>query len=246
MKGLRQIRTDVLGVGFDNITMTEALDKALELMNEKRSAYTVTPNPEIVMACFETPELASAVENADMVLADGIGVIYGAKLLGTPLKQKIPGIDFASALFPIMAQRGMKLYLLGAKPGVAEEAGRRISLMFPGLNIVGTGDGYFTQSEPVIEKINAAEPDLLLVCLGSPKQELWMAENASNLKVGLMAGLGGALDVYAGVVRRAPKAWQNLGLEWLYRLLKDPSRAGRMKSLPRFALAVAARRFGNK
>ena len=239
-------RIDVLGVGFDNLTMDEAVARGMELMSEKRAAYVVTPNPEIVMLAREDERLFSAVEHAALVLPDGVGVVKGARILGTPLKEKIPGIDFAQNLFARMAAGGQKLFLLGAKPGVAELAAAALKGRFPGLMVCGTSDGYFQDDAPVIEKINAVEPDLLLVCLGAPKQELWMQQNAPKLRVGLMAGLGGSLDVFAGVAERAPERWQKLGLEWLYRLLKEPSRAGRMKNLPKFGFAVIGKRISGK
>jgi len=246
MKGLITIRIDVLGVSFDNLTMDEAVQKALGLMESRNAAYVVTPNPEIVMLCRDSSSLSDAVKNADMVLPDGIGIIKGAKILGTPLKQKLPGIDFAQELFGQMAKREMTVFLLGAKPGVAEEAAKNLLDRFKGLRIIGTNDGYFTDNEAVIDKINALSPDLLLVCLGAPKQELWMHENASKLNVGLMAGLGGSLDVFAGIVERGPEKWQKLGLEWLYRLKEEPSRAKRMKNLPKFGFAVIGQRISGK
>ncbi|MEG1108661.1 MAG: WecB/TagA/CpsF family glycosyltransferase [Oscillospiraceae bacterium] len=236
------IRTAVLGVGFDSLTMQEATSKAMSLIESKSGGYVVTPNPEIVMLCRENSELAEAVENAALVLADGIGIVKGAQILGTPLPQKLPGIDFAQELFGLMAQKQMSLYLLGGKPGIAEKAAETILSGYSGIKILGTGDGYFSDDTAVIEKINACSPDLLLVCLGAPKQELWMQKNAPQLKVGLMAGLGGSLDVFAGEVERAPEKWQRLGLEWFYRLLKEPSRIGRMAKLPLFVFAV----FGQK
>lgn len=240
------IRINVLNVKFDNITMAEATAKALSLMERKNAAYVVTPNPEIVMLCREDSSLLNAVNNAAMVLADGIGVIKGAKILGTPLKEKVAGIEFAEELFGLMAMRRMSVFLLGAKPGVAEEAARHLKDRFKGLQIVGTNDGYFTEDEPVIEKINAEAPDLLLVCLGAPKQELWMQKNASKLDVGLMAGLGGSMDVFACIVERAPEVWRKLNLEWLYRLKEDPSRAGRMINLPKFGFTVIGHRLLGK
>ncbi len=236
------MRTEVLGVGFDSVTMSEALDAAEKLMERPGADYIVTPNPEIVMACREDPEVKRAVEGASLVLPDGIGVIYGAKILGTPLKAKVPGADFAENLMARMAGKGRSVYLLGAKPGVAELAGEKLSAKYPGLRIAGTADGYFKDDGPVIEAINAARPDLLLVCLGAPKQEKWMAANRDKLTVPLMAGLGGSLDVYAGAVKRAPEVWQKLELEWLYRLIKQPSRLGRMMKLPKFLLCVIGER----
>ena len=232
------MRIDVMGVGFDSLTMDEAVARARDLMAERRAAYVVTPNPEIVMLCREDPAAMQAVQGADLVLPDGIGVIYGAKILGTPLRAKLPGIDFASALMAQMGQEGKSVFLLGAKPGVADAAAEKMRARFPGLVIAGTNDGYFQDDDPVVEKINAAHPDLLLVCLGAPKQELWMQRNAPRLRVGLMAGLGGSLDVFAGNVKRAPKFFQKLGLEWFYRLLKEPKRIGRMMKLPKFLFAA--------
>ena len=231
-----------MGVGFDSLTIEEAVARAKSLMDERRAAYVVTPNPEIVMACRERAETMQAVNGADLVLPDGIGVIYGARILGTPLKSKLPGIDFITALMADMAKEGKSVFLLGAKPGVAETAAERLKVMHPGLIIAGTHDGYFKEDAPVVAAVNAAQPDLLLVCLGAPKQELWMQRNQSALRIGLMAGLGGSLDVFAGNVKRAPKAFQKLGLEWFYRLLKEPKRIGRMMKLPKFLFACIGKK----
>ena len=239
-------RINILGVGFDSLTMDEAVSRGMALMAEKKAAYVVTPNPEIVMLAREDPALLNAVQDAALVLPDGIGVVKGARILGTPLKEKIPGIDFATNLMAKMSESGQKLFLLGAKPGVAELAAAALQERFPGLVICGTNDGYFQDDAPVIEKINAVQPDLLLVCLGAPKQELWMQTNASRLSVGLMAGLGGSLDVFSGVTERAPEVWQKLGLEWLHRLLKEPGRAKRMSNLPKFVFAVLGKRISGK
>lgn len=236
------MRIDVMGVGFDSLTIEEAVARAKALMSERRAAYVVTPNPEIVMACRERAETMEAVNAADLVLPDGVGVVYGARILGTPLKQKLPGIDFIQALMADMAQEGKSVFLLGAKPGVAEKAGERLETMFPGLVIAGAHDGYFKDDAPVVAAVNEAQPDLLLVCLGAPKQELWMQRNQSALQVGLMAGLGGSLDVFAGNVKRAPKLFQKLGLEWLYRLLREPKRIGRMMKLPKFLFACIGKK----
>lgn len=236
------IKIDVLGVGFDNLTMKEATCRAMELMRARGAEYVVTPNPEIVMQCRSNPRLAKAVSAAAMVLPDGIGIVYGAKILGTPLKGKLAGIDFVSSLFEQTSQQPLTVFLLGAKPGVAEKAAAKLQINYPELKIVGTNDGFFDDDDPVIEKINAASPDLLLVCLGAPKQELWMQNNAPRLNVGLMLGLGGVLDVFSGETQRAPQIWQKLGLEWLYRLTKEPGRIVRMANLPKFGLAVIGKR----
>lgn len=240
------MRIEVMGVRFDSLTLEEAVIRAKALMAERRAAYVVTPNPEIVMTCWENAEALEAVRNADLVLPDGVGVVYGAKILGTPLKNKLPGIDFAAALMAQMAQTGGRVFLLGAKPGVAEKAGENLTGQFPGLVICGTHDGYFEDGAPIIRAVNEAAADLLLVCLGAPKQELWMRRNAAKLRVGLMAGLGGSLDVFAGTTKRAPVFFQKLGLEWFYRLIKEPWRLQRIMKLPKFLFACIGKRLRRK
>lgn len=240
------MRTDVLGVGFDNLTMEEAVDSALQLMERGAPAYVVTPNPEIVWLCRTDSRLKEIIEGAALVLPDGIGVIYGAKILGRPLKGKLAGIEFAELLMEKMSETGKSVFFFGAKPGIAEQAAEKLKLKYPGLTIAGTADGYFKEDGPIVDKINAAAPDLLLVCLGAPKQELWMKKNMPSLNVRLMAGLGGSLDVYAGVAERAPEAWLKLHLEWLYRLKKEPWRWRRMTKLPLFLLAVIGKRLSGR
>ncbi|MCL2568007.1 MAG: WecB/TagA/CpsF family glycosyltransferase [Oscillospiraceae bacterium] len=281
------MRTDVLGVGFDDVTMDEAVGRAMEMIAGRTGAYVVTPNPEIVWLCRSNSSLLESVCGAELVLADGVGITLGAKMLGRPLKTRLPGIDFATCLMrklslngtetdlndtgtglngaaigPGEAERGRNgtgmnlettgkgrdgysIFLYGAKPGVAERAGLVLEKNYPSLRIVGAMDGYGDEGL-VRAAILEAEPDLLLVCLGAPKQELWMAAYAGRLPVGLMIGLGGALDVFAGEVQRAPERWRRLGLEWLYRLCKEPRRARRMLRLPLFLLAVVGQRLRGK
>ena len=235
-------RIDVMGVGFDDLTRDGAVALCKNLIEEHRSAYMVTPNPEIVMASWDDPALREAISNADLIIPDGIGVIKAAKILGTPLKERLPGIEIGEAILQYAAQSGKKVFLLGAKPGVADLAADRMREMFPGIDICGVNDGYFKDDAAVIEKINAAKPDFLMVCLGFPKQEMWMAQNASKLDVGLMAGLGGSLDVFAGTVLRAPEKWQRMNAEWLYRCIKEPWRFKRIARLPLFILKAIAKR----
>ena len=232
------MRIDVLGVGFDNLTMKEAVAAGMELLHQEGAHYVVTPNPEIVEVCRENPEAMKVVNGADLVLPDGIGVVKGAAMLGTPLKGRVPGIEFAAGLMAEMAKSGKKLYLLGAKPGVAELAAEKLRGNFSGLQIVGTHDGYFKEDGPIVEDIRTSGADVVFVCLGAPKQEFWMVKNGPASGAHLMCGLGGSLDVFAGVVERAPKFWCDHGLEWFYRLCKEPKRIGRMMKLPLFLVHV--------
>ena len=237
------MRTDVLGVGFDDIAIGQAVALAYDMIRSGKKAYVVTPNPEIVWICRRNEPLRTAIDGAKLVLPDGIGVILGARILGTPLQcGRVPGIDFASALIQKLSESGGSVFLFGAKPGFAEEAGMRLKEMYQGLVIAGAMDGYFGDDASVVEKVNSANPDLLLVCLGAPKQELWIAENIGKLNVPLCAGLGGAIDVFSGRVKRAPAFFQKLGLEWLYRIVRDPRRLKRSLKLPLFVLAVIIRR----
>lgn len=238
------MRIDVLGVGFDNVTMDEAVARGMALLHSAGAHYVVTPNPEIVEVCREDPEARRAVNGADLVLPDGIGVVKGAAILGTPLKEKTPGIEFAAHLMERMAEEGRSLYLLGAKPGVAEQAAGNLAARYPGLVIAGTHDGYFKEDGPIVEAIRQSGADAVFVCLGAPKQELWMAKNGPATGAHLLCGLGGSLDVFAGVAERAPKFWCDHGLEWFYRLCKEPRRIGRMMKLPLFLVHVKREKRG--
>ena len=240
------MRIDVLGVGFDNLTMAEAVAAGARLLKEEGCHYVVTPNPEIVEVCRENPAAMAAVNGADLVLPDGIGVVKGAAMLGTPLKEKTPGIEFAAGLMGEMAKEGKSLYLLGAKPGVAEKAAERLAAQYPGLKIAGTHDGYFKDDAQAAQQAAQAKPDLMFVCLGAPKQEKWMAQYGPSTGAKLAIGLGGALDVFAGNIERAPETWQKLGLEWAYRLKKEPRRIGRMAKLPLVLLKAAGQRLSGK
>lgn len=237
-------RTELFGIPFDDLAMNEAVDCALRLIGRKESAYTVTPNPEIVLLARENPQLLEALRGAALALPDGVGLILASGIIGTPLRHRLPGIDFASALMAVLARRQGSVYLLGAKPGVAERAAEQLQRRYPGLRIAGTRHGYFsTEDEAAITaEIQKAAPSLLLVCLGAPKQELWMHRHSADFPGTLMLGLGGALDVYAGDIPRAPESWRRLGLEWLYRLLLEPRRIKRMIRLPGILRAALTER----
>lgn len=235
-------RTEILGVEFDNVTLDEAADRAIALMDQDGPHLVATPNPEIVQLARGDPEFGRVLSDADLVIPDGVGVVYAAKILGRPLKGRVPGIEFAAALMARMAGKGKRLFLLGAKPGVAELAAANLAVEYPGLVVCGTHDGYFQEDAPVAETIRRARADVVFVCLGAPKQEMWIARNGADTGARLLVGLGGSLDVFAGQVKRAPKAFQKLGLEWFYRLCRQPSRIGRMAKLPLFLVSAAGER----
>ncbi len=236
------MRINVLGVGFDNVTMEEALARGRELLDAPGAHYVVTPNPEIVETCRADDEAMAAVNGADLVLPDGIGVIYGAKILKTPLKERVPGIEFGTAMIEYCARSGKSVFFLGAKPGVAEQAAENLKVRFPGLIVAGTKDGYFKDDAAAAEAIRASGAQMALVCLGAPKQEKFMAAYGEATGARLLLGLGGSLDVFAGVAQRAPEFYVKHNLEWFYRLIKNPSRVGRMMKLPLFLVHVVGKK----
>lgn len=238
------MKIDVMGVKFDNVTMEEAMVRAGEILGGDKTCYVVTPNSEIVYEAMYDEELLTLLNDADLVLPDGAGVVLGSKILGTPLQQKVAGVDFADNLLDVLIEKNMKLYLLGSEPGVAELAAEKMQEKHPGLQICGMRDGFFKAEEEmqVVQDINDAGADALFVCLGAPKQERFMKNHQDALNVKLMAGLGGSLNAFAGTMKRAPKWMIKLSLEWLYRLLKEPKRIGRMMRLPKFVLAVVAKK----
>ncbi len=223
-----------MGVGFDNLTKSEFTAKAEDMLKTGERGYVVTPNAEIVYESIQDDSFRQLLNDASLVLPDGAGVVLGAKILGTPIKEKVAGIEFGEEVCKLLAKNGGKLYLLGGKPGIARAAGEKLVEKYPGLQICGCGDGYFTDEQAVVAKINEADPDVLFVCLGAPKQEKFIKNHFEELNVTLMLGLGGSLDGYAGVAQRAPRWMIDLSLEWLYRLMKEPKRLGRMMRLPKF------------
>ena len=234
-------RVFVLGTEIDRISLSGAIELALDCMNSRCAAYVVTPNTEMILAARRDPALHSAMRGAVLALPDSVGVQLAGCILGAPITERIPGIDFAAALMSRMAAEGKNVFLFGAREGVAARAAEALRAAYPGLVIAGAENGYVDGvDEPaLVEKISAASPDLLLVCLGTPKQELWMNRNAARLRVGLMIGLGGSLDVFSGDVHRAPIRWRRAGLEWLYRLLRQPKRIKRAVRLPLIVFAAA-------
>lgn len=236
------MKTEVLGVLFDNVTMEEALGIGRSLLEGDKAAYCVTPNAEMAYEALHDADFCKLLNEADLVLPDGAGVVLGAKIVKKPLKQKVAGIEFAQNLLPIMEQMGKKLFLLGSKPGIAELAAEKMKEKCPNLCICGMADGYFKDEAAVVQKINEAQADALFVCLGAPKQEKFMRAHQHELHVKLMIGLGGTLDGIAGTVKRAPKWMIRLQLEWLYRLIKEPKRLGRMMRLPKYVFAAWKRR----
>ncbi len=229
---------NILGAKVQKLTMSEASQIAMSFFDSEGKKVIYTPNSEIILYASKNPEFMPKLNSADLLIADGIGIVYGAKILRNSLPERVAGFDLLKEIFPRMAEKGLSVYLLGAKPGVAEKAGEELEKMYPGLRIAGTHDGYFKDDTEVIKDINEKKPDLLMVCLGFPKQENWIYDHRNELDVKAMIGAGGCLDVFSGTVERAPEFYCKHGLEWFYRLKKEPWRFMRMTALPVFALKV--------
>ena len=225
------MRIDLLGVGFDPLSLAGAAEAADGLARAGRGGYIVTANPEIVLRCQKDDAYRAAVNGAELVLPDGVGDLLAGRILGTPLPERVTGADLTPRLLARLAKRGGSVFLYGGKPGVAARAGAEIAAAYPGLRIAGTENGYISREDELLARLEETKPDLLLLGLGAPKQELWMNAHGTDLRC-VMIGVGGLLDVFAGDVPRAPESWQRAGLEWLYRLVRQPRRITRMVRLP--------------
>lgn len=234
-------------IPIDKVDGARAMDIFDELMAKPGCSMVVTPNSEIVMNASQDSELAELLREAELTIPDGIGLVYASKILGQPLNERVTGIDFADAALSKLAKEGKSVYFLGSKPdggegvSVAQMAADKKMAEYPGLVVSGARDGYFKPEDEaeIVAQINASEAELLLVALGSPKQEKFIQrhrEEFTHVKVAV--GIGGSLDVWAGTLKRAPEFYQKHGLEWLYRLIQEPSRYKRMAALPLFMLKV--------
>ncbi len=234
----------IFGVRFDNVTMSEALGRFVDFLKRGETAVIYTPNPEIILNASENNELKEALLDADLVVADGIGVLYASKIHHLGLKEKVSGIDLAEKIIHFLNNTKGSIFLLGAGKGIAETAAYKLAEKYPNIKVLGYQDGYFAEEDElkVIDKINELKPDVIFVGLGSPKQELWINKYKSILNCKVAMGVGGSIDVWAGHAKRAPKWVQNIGMEWFYRLIKEPTRIKRMASLPIFAYRVLTSR----
>ncbi|MCD8180948.1 MAG: WecB/TagA/CpsF family glycosyltransferase [Firmicutes bacterium] len=223
--------------------MSEAADTIVRFLDEDKLHKIYTPNSEIIMHAYKDEKFADLLNRAELLTADGIGVVYASKILKKPIKERAAGYDIARKVLEKINYTDHKLFLFGGKPGVAETAKKNLEKDYPELNIAGMRNGYFKpEEEPeIVEEINRSGADIVFVCLGAPKQEQWIDRNADKLKVRVAMGIGGSLDVFAGTAERAPDFFCNHGLEWLYRLYKEPWRIGRMTELPKFAATVVAK-----
>ena len=239
------------GIDFDNVTMEEAVSLAEKALEAQYSISVFTPNAEIAQLAVESSEIRDLLAHADLLLPDGAGILLASEILKKPLKEKVAGVDFGERILSIAAQNNYPVFFLGGKPGIATLAAQKKQEIYPTLSVAGTNDGYFNkegiENDAVIEKINESGAQILFVCFGAPTQEKWIDKNKDRLpSVRLFLGLGGALDVYAETVKRAPDFFIRARLEWFYRLLKEPRRIGRMMKLPKYILGTYLEKFSSE
>lgn len=230
----------VFGVAVSKWGMKETVAYLTEAVSARQPHHIITANPIMMMAAIENPKYKAMMQSAELIVPDGNGLVWAARKGGDPVKERVPGYELLHELMKQGERLGWKVYLVGAAPDVIKETARRLALQYPGTEIVGYRDGYFSTEEDreVITGIVKTAPDLLFVARGADTQEPWIAKYKDELQVPVMMGVGGSFDVISGRAKRAPMIFRKLRLEWLYRLLKEPTRFRRMLALPKFAVRV--------
>lgn len=231
----------ILNTPVHMVTMGDTLQLARQYMAQDRLHQIATTNPEFVMRAQADEEFRQVLEACDLCIADGFGLVFASRWLGVPLPERVPGSELVYNLARLAAQEGWSLFLLGAAPGVAEQAASIFQNRYPGLLIAGThaGTPNPAENDAIVQMINKSEADILFVAYGAPNQDKWIARNRQTLRgVRLALGVGGSLDFVTGKSKRAPRWMQNIGLEWLHRLIMEPWRWRRMTALPQFAVKI--------
>lgn len=243
-----QQQVDILGIRVDNVTYGEALARMEKFVSDGRPHHVATVNPEFIVAAQKDPLFAEILNRTHLNLPDGQGLIWAARILGTPLRQRVTGVDTVLKLAALSAEKGYRLYLLGAAEGVAAAAAHELQLRFRGLQIAGSqaGSPLPEEDQRLANEIRRTDAQVLLVAYGAPHQEKWIARNLAHLGVPLAMGVGGAFDFISGEAKRAPHWVQRVGLEWLHRLIREPWRWRRMLALPRFVLLVLRERYASR
>jgi len=238
-------RANILGCQVDLLTLERGIIRIKDLIKRGQPAHIITLNAEIVYQAHTNEKLKSIINQAEMVTPDGIGIVWGGRQLGYEIGERVTGIDLLYRLCQEAPSQGWKVYLLGSAPGVAEESSRRLISAYPGLQICGYHHGYFNEDDvpAIITEIKKLTPHILFVSLGAPKQEIWIRKYKQEIGVPISIGVGGSLDVIAGQKRRAPRWMIRLNLEWLYRLISEPSRIGRQLVLPKFVGLILKRKY---
>lgn len=236
---MEQNKVSVLGVSFDNKTKETLLKELMDRVKQHKKTFVVTANPEIVMYARKDSSYMSLIREADYVIADGIGIIKGSELLGTPIIERVAGYDLMISLLEEANKQKSRIYLLGAKEEVLQATIKKVKDSYPMVSIVGSRNGYFDFSDTaIINSVQETKPDMVFVAIGYPRQEQWIHQYMKTADKGLLMGVGGSFDVLSGKSKRAPDFFLRLNIEWLYRLIKQPYRLKRMMALPKFLYEV--------
>ncbi|SEO06989.1 WecB/TagA/CpsF family glycosyltransferase [Actinacidiphila rubida] len=222
-------RRTLFGVGIDPLTMDQTVERCLDAVRARRPLEVGVVNAAKLVTMRRDPRLRDAVAGCDLVVADGQAVVWAARLLRAPLPERVAGIDLFMRLLAAAEQEGFAVYFLGATEEVLEKMNREVASRFPALKVAGSRNGYFGDDEQprIADAVHASGAQLLFLGMTSPKKEIFTAAYGKRTGVHVVHGVGGSFDILAGVTRRAPLAWQRLGLEWLYRLLQEPRRLAR-------------------
>lgn len=244
-------RVNILGVDIDNVTLKDAKNRVLDFIKADEGLKSIyTPNSEIVMEASKNEKFINVLNQGNLIIADGIGLVYASKIRKKPLEERVTGFDLSIEILDLADKNGFKIYLLGCEEGVADRAKEEIEKSYPNAKVVGTHSGFFKgyhigyenheEENAIIDEINDSGADILFVGLGAPKQEFWIEHNKERLNVKVAIGNGGTMNIIAGDAKRAPEFFQKAGLEWLYRLIKEPKRITRQIQLPIFLLTILA------
>jgi len=233
-------KTSIFGVPFSNMTMQDTVAYLVSQIDKGNQQHVITANPIMVMAALENKNMMRVMKQANLIVADGAGVIWASQQANEPIVERVAGIELMHELMSLGEKRHWKVYLLGTDNDTIASAADILQLRYPQIRIVGYRDGFFNaeQDEQVIAEINKLSPDLLFVARGAHNQEPWIAQHRQKLNAKLIMGVGGSFDVISGKLKRAPKWMQKAKLEWLFRLIQEPKRLPRMLDLPKFMLKV--------
>jgi N-acetylglucosaminyldiphosphoundecaprenol N-acetyl-beta-D-mannosaminyltransferase len=228
------------GIRVSKLNMQQTVEKLTQAIANRQPTQVITANPIMLMTALDQPEYMAMMQRAELIVPDGAGLVWAASYVGEPVAEKVAGIDLMHELFAKGEIKGWRIFLLGASPEIIQVTAGKLKSRYPQLQLVGVRDGYFKadENEAVVNQIREAAPDILLVGRSADKQEPWIDRYKDDLGVPIMMGIGGSFDVLSGKLKRAPKIFISLRLEWFYRLLQEPWRYRRMLLLPKFVVKV--------
>ena len=245
MQGMSNVEqtVSIMDIDFLNKTKADFLEECLYYrLQQGKKCFVVTANPEIVMKAREDAGYKGIIQSADYIVPDGVGILLAAKIMKQPLQERIAGSDLMMDLLGFAEEQGLSCYFLGAEPDVNDQAVREALKKFPHLKVAGHHHGFFSDDDQVAETVQQSRPDIILVALGFPRQEEWIAKHIGTFEKGVFIGVGGSLDILAGKVKRAPEKWIKFNLEWLYRILQQPFRVKRIVKVFEFMIRIVFKR----